>query len=125
VRRAKPTVTPKRRVTSKPITKATPTPQGKRSSIIDSQEDALQGQWKVLAASQKGQQASKKALDKMSVTFDSDKFVIQIDDRLEESAGIYELSGDKLIICWGEPGRPRPTRFVNFMNVKSLVLEKQ
>lgn len=110
----------------------------------------LMGKWKVLSASQKGKQASKEALEKMSVIFEGDKFIIQTDDRQEvtkfklsgsrnaqqidfipnrkdrkESAGIYEINGDKLIICWGAPGRPRPTRFVNFMNVKSLVLEKQ
>ena len=108
------------------------------------------GKWKVLSASQKGKQTSKEALEKMSVIFEGDKFIIQTDDRQEvtkfklsgsrnaqqidfipnrkdrkESAGIYEINGDKLIICWGAPGRPRPTRFVNFMNVKSLVLEKQ
>ena len=86
----------------------------------------------------------------MSVTFESDQFVIEMGGRqevakfklsnsentqqinilsdregVEESAGIYKLSGDKLIICWGEPGRPRPKRFVNLTNVKSLVLERQ
>ena len=127
-----------------------PTPQVKRPSASAATADALLGQWKVLAASQKGKQASKKALDTMSVTFESDQFVIEMGGRqevakfklsnsentqqinilsdregVEESAGIYKLSGDKLIICWGEPGRPRPKRFVNLTNVKSLVLERQ
>jgi len=137
---------------SEPTTKASKksVAKMKKPSATDPKAKALVGQWKVLAASQKGKQASKQALDKMSVTFENDKFVIQIADRkevakfklsdsknsqqinimsnfegVEESAGIYELNGDKLIICWGEPGRPRPTRFVNFMNVKSLVLERQ
>lgn len=127
-----------------------PTPQVRRPTSVANPAQALLGKWKVLAASQKGKQANKQVLEKMSVTFEKDQFVIQIDDRKEvakfklgastkmpqiniisnrqgvkESAGIYELKGDKLIICWGEPGRPRPTRFVNFTNVKSLVLEKQ
>lgn len=142
-----------RRPTSRrptPIGSARPRQQLTQPSSIENRTQALLGQWKVLAASQKGKQADKKILEKMSVTFEKDQFVIQIDDRKEvakfklgnsartpqiniisdregikESAGIYELRGDRLIICWGEPGRPRPTRFVNFMNVKSLVLEKQ
>ena len=125
-------------------------PQVKSKSEVAPKAKALLGQWKVLAASQKGKQASKRALDQMSVTFESDKFVIQIGDRQEvakfklgdsdklpqinimsnregvkASAGIYELNDDKLIICWSAPGRPRPTRFINFVNVKSLVLERQ
>ena len=145
-------VAAKKPVSRQPATRVSrrPTPQVKRPTAIRPNANALLGEWKVLAASQKGKQASKEALDKMSVTFESDQFVIQVDDRQEvakfklgrsknsqlinimsngdggkESAGIYELNGDKLIICWGEPGRPRPTRFVNFMNVKSLVLERQ
>ncbi len=117
---------------------------------VNPQLEPLLGTWKVLAASQKGQQASKKVLSRMQVIFEQDRFVIQIGDRQEiakfklsdskkvrqidilsnregikDSAGIYELRGDKLIMCWAEPGRPRPTRFVNFINVKSLVLQKQ
>jgi uncharacterized protein (TIGR03067 family) len=143
---AKKPVNPKTAPTAskKPVTEA------EQPSTVEPKAKPLLGQWKVLAASQKGKQADKKALDKMSVTFKSDEFVIQIGDRqevakfklsnsektqqidiisnrkgVESSAGIYELNGDKMIICWGEPGRPRPTRFVNFMNVKSLVLQKQ
>ena len=148
----KPAIASKNPVSRQPNTMASksPSPQVKPQSDIAPKAKALLGEWKVLAASQKGKLASKKALDEMSVTFESDQFVIQIADRkevakfklsdsknaqqinimsdregVEESAGIYELNGDKLIICWSEPGRPRPTRFVNFMNVKSLVLERQ
>jgi len=149
---AKPTVASRKPAIRQPSTVVSrkPSPRVKQPTAIIPNANALLGQWRVLAASQKGKQASKKALDKMSVTFESDQFVIQMDGRqeiakfklsnsentqqinimsdregVEESAGIYELSGDKLIICWGEPGRPRPKRFVNFMNVKSLVLERQ
>jgi len=148
---AKPTLASRKPAVRQPasVVSRKPTPQVKRPSAATANAEDLLGEWKVLAASQKGKQASKKALDKMSVTFESDQFVIQMDGRqeiakfklsnsentqqinilsnregVEESAGIYELSGDKLIICWGEPGRPRPKRFVNFMNVKSLVLER-
>jgi len=143
--RTTPTVAPRKTVSPQPAAKTSPQP-----TALDPRSKPLLGQWKVMAASSKGQQANKQALERMSVTFEEDQFVIQMGDRQEvakfklgasekrqeiniisnlegvkESAGIYELNGDKLIICWGEPGRPRPTRFVNFMNVKSLVLKKQ
>ncbi len=152
VAQAKPS-TPKARSVLRQPTKtsvAKTRPQIKTPTRGNSLANPLLGRWKVLAASQKGRQASKSVLEKMAVTFDRDQFVIEINGRKEvakfklsgsnnaqqidiisnrkdvkESAGIYEINGNKLIICWSEPGRPRPTRFVNSMNVKTLVLEKQ
>ena len=86
----------------------------------------------------------------MKVIVEGEKFIIQMGDKQEianfrlsesdkvnqidilsnregikNSKGIYQINGEKLIICWGMPGQPRPTKFVNYTNVKSLVLEKQ
>ena len=139
-----------KRIANIPETTPTPVNPSLPPKRIDPQLKPLLGKWNVLAASQKGQQANKKTLDNMEVTFEEGLFTIRIGNRkeatkfrlsksgkgksidfmsgregVEDSVGIYEMNDRKLIICWGEPGRPRPTKFVNFMNVRSLVLEKQ
>jgi uncharacterized protein (TIGR03067 family) len=128
---------------------ATQAPKRKRSKT-NPKSEALSGDWKVLAASQNGQQATKQALAGMSVKFDSDQFILKMGSRkevamfelpetksvqqinilsgrqdMQESKGILKLKDDLLIICWGDPGSPRPTQFKNLMNVKSLVLERK
>lgn len=113
---------------------------------------ALQSQWKVLAATQRGRRADAATLAKMQVSFTADSLIIKIGDRSEsakfalptaqfspypwidmisqrsgvkDSAGILAMQGDKLVICWALPGEDRPTTFDSREGVKTLVLEKK
>lgn len=43
------------------------------------------------------------------------------DGRLSVIQGIYALAGDRLTICTGAPGRPRPTAFATSFGSKSIL----
>jgi len=43
---------------------------------------------------------------------------------IEDSAGIFAMQGNKLVICWAVPGGERPKTFDSRDGVKTLVLEK-
>ena len=111
---------------------------------------SLQGEWKVLAATQRGRRADAATLAKMRVAFNDDALIIRIGDRNEiakfrllpnrstpypwidiisqrqgvkDSPGILAKQGDKLVLCWAVPGAPRPTTFDSKEGIKTLVLE--
>ena len=115
-------------------------------------EEAIQSEWRVLAATRRGRRADAATLERMLVKFGEDSMTIAIGDRKEEakyklpatenspypwidmisqrpgvkdSAGILAMQGDKLVICWGLPGADRPTTFDSREGVKTLVLEKK
>jgi|GEM_PF-601927 len=113
---------------------------------------AIQSEWQVLAATQRGRRADEATLKKMRVNFKGEAMTIAIGDRreaatyklptiknshypwidiisqregVEASAGILAMQGDKLVICWGMPGASRPTSFESRESVKTLVLQKK
>ncbi len=115
-------------------------------------KEAIQSDWRVLAATRRGRRADAATLEKMLVKFEDDSMTIAIGDRKEaakyklpaaknspypwidmishrdgvkDSAGILAMQGDKLVICWGLPGENRPTTFDSKEGVKTLVLEKK
>lgn len=115
-------------------------------------KEAIQSDWRVLAATRRGRRANSATLEKMLVKFEEDSMTIAIGDRKEaakyrlptaenspypwidmisqregvkDSAGILAMQGDKLVICWGLPGENRPTTFASKEGVKTLVLEKK
>ena len=115
-------------------------------------QEAMQSEWRVLAATRRGRRADPATLEKMLVKFEEDSMMIAIGDRKEaakfklptaensqypwidmislrpdvkDSAGILAMQGDKLVICWGLPGESRPTTFNIRAGVKTLVLQKK
>ena len=113
---------------------------------------SLQGEWKVLAATQRGRRANAATLAKMRVAFNDDALLIRIGDRneiakfrlsadknspypwidmisqregIKDSAGILAKQGNKLVVCWAVPGQPRPTTFDSKEGIKTLVLEEK
>ena len=127
-------------------------PSGSNDAAYSLSKQALQGDWRVLAATQRGRRADSQTLEKMKVQISGNNLIITIGDKSEsatfelpsasgstyppidimsqketvkDSAGILAAKADKLVICWGMPGEPRPTAFNSSESVKTLVLEKQ
>ena len=98
--------------------------------------DKIDGTWKVVATTFNGREVPAKSLEGRTVvigagelagyvnekkgnvnkiTLDAKKKPARIDllrqGLKEASLGIYELKGDKLTICYGEPGAGRPEKF--------------
>ena len=108
---------------------------------------ALKGKWKVTATTFDGKAvplpATERALDfddKQFTAFDGEKkggtigFTLdatatpkRIDlDRPgqdKKAAGLYKLDGDKLTICYGEPGAERPEKLESKSGGKTFLLE--
>ena len=129
----------------------TETPASRTKTNAASEKGELQGEWKVLAATQGGRRANAATLAKMRVAFNNDALIIRIGERneiakfrlpvnadtsypwidmisqregIKDSAGILAMRGNKLVICWAVPGAPRPTVFDSKEGIKTLVLEK-
>jgi uncharacterized protein (TIGR03067 family) len=99
----------------------------------------LQGTWKALRIENTGKQQPEKALKTISVVIKDLRFQLKNGEKIVEEVtlkldaekdpkqidltpvrgkrkdmphlGIYVLEKDQLRICWGEPGKPRPTAF--------------
>ncbi len=122
------------------------------SAATKSLRSAFQGEWKVLAATRNGRRADSATLGKMRVVIHDDVLLMRIGDRIEsanfklgedrsgpypwidmmaqqeggrDSAGIFAMQEDKLVICWAVPGAERPTRFNSQEGIKTLVLERK
>lgn len=137
----------------KPAAKRSPGAIGNRNSPrTASFNGAINGNWKVLAATQQGRRADGATLTKMKVAIKGDQLLIEMGSKTERakldfpeeneatyplvdiislrkgvknSKGIFAKQGDKLVICWGMPGNDRPETFDSKAGVKTLVLEKQ
>lgn len=107
-----------------------PAPEAKKD------EDLFQGRWKVVAVEHGGKKAQAKDFAKWTLTVAGDKMTARDGDevmdestfRLDAKAkpraidltlmsgpqsgkkvlGLYELEGDRLVVCFGEPGKDRP-----------------
>jgi uncharacterized protein (TIGR03067 family) len=96
----------------------------------------LAGTWQVVSAAFDGKALPADQASKRQLVFDGNQFISYSDGKkgntltfqltldkkpawievkrsdLDEAAlGIYRLEDDKLELCYGEPGKPRPTKF--------------
>lgn len=107
---------------------------------------SLDGEWKVVAMTFDGEERPKKALAGLKVVIGDGKLTAYVNDKkgnvskvtldskkkqidllregLDESAlGIYELKGDKLKLCYGEPGKKRPEKIESEAGDRVFLLE--
>jgi uncharacterized protein (TIGR03067 family) len=111
------------------------------------QAKQLEGEWQVIAAHYNGQAVPDAVAKERKLVFKGDVFTVFIGadkkrvlkfkldpklkpkgfdvispERNETAEGIYELKGDDLKLCYGNPGDARPTEFVSTPDSRLFLL---
>lgn len=103
------------------------------------EQKKLEGKWQVTYVEADGNKQGEEDVKKMTMTFEGDKYTLKMDENIvskgktkidptkkpktidgtpEEGdaigqviAAIYEIDGDNLKLCYGQPGQNRPDKF--------------
>ena len=120
---------------------------------IEKELKKFQGDWTFEFVETGGKEQPAAAFKGMTVTFACDKFTVKKGDEVIQTAtqkldpskspkiidvtvaeglnkgavmlGIYEVSGDRLKVCFDEEGKKRPTEFKSVSGSQTLVVHKR